>query len=66
MKMIVHMLFSGLFWGGGGGGEGEDVEIPLSKTEIWHVSTLIYVVSENIPFSTKAILILLKFCIMGS
>ena len=31
----------------------------MLKLEIWHVSTNTYVVSENIPFSTKAVLILL-------
>ena len=37
----------------------------MLETENWHVSTYPYVVSENIPFSTKAFLILLMsafFC----
>ena len=33
----------------------------MLELETWYVSTHTYVVSENIPFSTKAILILLNF-----
>ena len=37
----------------------------MLKLEIWHVSTNTYVVSENIPFSTKAVLILLMSIFFG-
>ena len=37
----------------------------MLKLEIWHVSTNTYVVSENIPFSTKAVLILLMSVFFG-
>ena len=33
--------------------------------QIWHVSTHLYVVSEYIPFSTKALLILLMSAIFA-
>ena len=35
------------------------------KLEFWYASTHIYVVSENIPFSTKALLILLMSTFFG-
>ena len=49
-------LFRGAFWG---------VEVFFEVFEIWYVSTHTYAVSENIPFSTKTLLILLMsafFC----
>ena len=36
-----------------------------SKLEIWHVSKHSYLVSENIPFSTKVLLILLISAFFG-
>ena len=45
-------LFSGSFWGGGGGGG--------VKLQVWHGSTQAYAVSENISFSTRALLISTK------
>ena len=34
------------------------------KLEIWYVSTHTYIVSENIPFSTKALLILMMLAFL--
>ena len=45
-------LFRGSFWGGGGGGG--------VKLQVWHGSTQAYAVSENISFSTRALLISTK------
>ena len=53
-------LLKGSFWGGARGGGLRNL-----KLEILYISTYTYVVSENIPFSTKALLILLisaTFC----
>ena len=46
------------FLGGGEGSKITSLEL-CYKLDIWYVSTHRYVVSENIPFSTKALLILL-------
>ena len=55
-------------WGGEGGGGGEInpcLKLIIIIIEIWHVITHPHVVSENIPFCTKALLLLLMsafFC----
>ena len=63
----------GLFRGSFGGGEGGKITyLPphclklvriMLETEIWHASTHTWVVSENIPFSTKTLsnLLMLAF-----
>ena len=70
---ILGGLLEVCFEVGAGGGVERGVKLsPVKnllelrqKLEIWHISTLSYVVSENIPFRTKALLIFLMsiiFC----
>ena len=66
-------VFRGSFWGGGGGGGGKITPPPpvwnsvalRKKLEMWHVSTDPYLVSGNISFSTKVLLILLMSAFFG-
>ena len=54
---LSYIKFLGAFFKMGGGGLNL-LEL-CYKLEIWYVSTHVHVVSENVPFSTKTLLILL-------